>query len=150
MQAGYCASGLPVSVQISSRAAYASSDTNWLIVTDTSACKVAIFAGSKGNWSTVKYISCSPGKPSTPTVKGEFKVTGRGLSFGKPSYDCWYYTQFYGDYLFHSVIYNKGSKTSIQDGRLGMQLSHGCVRLALSEAKWIHDNIPNGTKVIVF
>ena len=139
-----------VSVQISSRAAYASSDTNWLIVTDTSACKVAIFAGSKGNWSTVKYISCSPGKPSTPTVKGEFKVTGRGLSFGKPSYDCWYYTQFYGDYLFHSVIYNKGSKTSIQDGRLGMQLSHGCVRLALSEAKWIHDNIPNGTKVIVF
>ena len=139
-----------VSVQISSRAAYASSDTNWLIVTDTSACKVAIFAGSKGNWSTVKYISCSPGKPSTPTVKGEFKVTGRGLSFGKPTYTCWYYTQFYGDYLFHSVIYNKGSKTSIQDGRLGMQLSHGCVRLALSEAKWIHDNIPNGTKVIVF
>ena len=139
-----------VSVQISSRAAYASSDTNWLIVTDTSACKVAIFAGSKGNWSTVKYISCSPGKPSTPTVKGEFKVTGRGLSFGKPTYTCWYYTQFYGDYLFHSVIYNKGSKTSIQDGRLGMQLSHGCVRLALSEAKWIHDNIPNGTKLIVF
>ena len=139
-----------VSVQISSRAAYASSDTNWLIVTDTSACKVAIFAGSKGNWSTVKYISCSPGKPSTPTVKGEFKVTGRGLSFGKPTYTCWYYTQFYGNYLFHSVIYNKGSKTSIQDGRLGMQLSHGCVRLALSEAKWIHDNIPNGTKVIVF
>ena len=96
-----------VSVQISSRAAYASSDTNWLIVTDTSACKVAVFAGSKGNWTTVKYISCSPGKPSTPTVKGEFKVTGRGLSFGKPTYTCWYYTQFYGDYLFHSVIYNK-------------------------------------------
>ena len=139
-----------VSVQISSRAAYASSDTNWLIVTDTSACKVAIFAGSKGNWSTVKYISCSPGKPSTPTIKGEFKVTGRGLSFGKPSYDCWYYTQFYGDYLFHSVIYNKGSKTSIQDGRLGMQLSHGCVRLNINDAKWIYDNIPNGTKVIVF
>ena len=139
-----------VSARISSRAAKASSDTNWLIVTDTSACKVAVFAGSQGNWSTVKYISCSPGKPSTPTVKGEFKVTGRGLSFGKPTYTCWYYTQFYGDYLFHSVIYNKGSKTSIQDGRLGMQLSHGCVRLALNEAKWIHDNIPNGTKVIVF
>lgn len=139
-----------VSVQISSRAAYATSDTNWLIVTDTSACKVAIFAGSQGNWSTVKYISCSPGKPSTPTVKGEFKVTGRGLSFGKATYDCWYYTQFYGDYLFHSVIYNKGSKTSIQDGRLGMQLSHGCVRLNINDAKWIYDNIPNGTKVIVF
>ena len=139
-----------VSKQIADRAGNASSDTNWLIVTDTSACKVAVFAGSKGNWTTVKYISCSPGKPSTPTVKGEFKVTGRGLSFGKPTYTCWYYTQFYGDYLFHSVIYNKNSKTSIQDGRLGMQLSHGCVRLALDEAKWIYDTIPNGTKVIVF
>ena len=139
-----------VSTQISSRAAKAYSDTNWLIVTDTSACKVAIFTGSQGNWTTVKYISCSPGKSSTPTVKGEFKVTGRGLSFGKPTYTCWYYTQFYGDYLFHSVIYNKNSKTSIQDGRLGMQLSHGCVRLALNEAKWIYDNIPNGTKVIIF
>ena len=139
-----------VSTQISSRSAKAYSDTNWLIVTDTSACKVAIFTGSQGNWTTVKYISCSPGKSSTPTVKGEFKVTGRGLSFGKPTYTCWYYTQFYGDYLFHSVIYNKNSKTSIQDGRLGMQLSHGCVRLALNEAKWIYDNIPNGTKVIIF
>ena len=139
-----------VSSQIAAKAVWASSATNWLIVTDTSACKVAVLAGSAGNWSTVKYISCSPGKSSTPTVKGEFTVTGRGLSFGKPTYTCWYYTQFYGDYLFHSVIYNKGSMTSIQDGRLGMQLSHGCVRLALNEAKWIYDNIPNGTKVIVF
>ena len=139
-----------VNSQIAAKAVAASSATNWLIVVDTSDCKVAVFAGSKGNWSTVKYISCSPGKPSTPTVKGEFEVTGRGLVFGKSNYDCWYYTQFYGDYLFHSVIYNKGSKTSVQDGRLGMQLSHGCVRLALNEAKWIYDNIPNRTKVIVF
>ena len=122
-----------VSVQISSRAAYASSDTNWLIVTDTSACKVAIFAGSKGNWSTVKYISCSPGKPSTPTVKGEFKVTGRGLSFGKPSYDCWYYTQFYGDYLFHSVPYNE-DQSEVVDNTLGTPASHGCIRLKTEDA----------------
>lgn len=127
-----------------------SSDTNWLILTDTSGCRVGVFYGTDGNWTAVKYLSCTPGKASTPTVKGTFTVQGRGKSFGSDTYTCWYYTQFYHDYLFHSVIYNKGSMTSIQDGRLGTQLSHGCVRLDINEAKWIYDNIPNGTKVIVY
>ena len=36
------------------------------------------------------------------------------------------------------------------DGGVGMQLSHGCVRLPIENAKWIYGNIPNGTKVVVF
>lgn len=139
-----------VSAGMYERARMEASDTNWLIITDTSACKVAVFQGSKGKWQAVKYLPCSPGKSSTPTVKGTFKVTGRGKSFGTDVYTCWYYTQFYGDYLFHSIIYYKGSMTRVMDGRLGMHLSHGCVRLATSEAKWIYDTIPNGTKVIVY
>ena len=127
-----------------------SSKTDWLIITDTSKCRVGIFYGSKGQWTAVKYLSCTPGKSSTPTVKGNFTVTGRGKSFGTSTYTCWYYTQFYGDYLFHSVIYNRGSMTSIQDGRLGKQLSHGCVRLNINEAKWMYDNIPNGTNVLIY
>ena len=43
-------------------------------------------------------------------------------------YKCWYYTQFKGNYLFHSIIYNLDG--SIRDGRLGMKLSDGCIRLA--------------------
>ena len=74
----------------------------------------------------------------------------KGYYFDSGNARCYWYTQFYGDYLFHSVIYNKGSKTSIQDGRLGMQLSHGCVRLNINNAKWIYDNIPSGTKVVVY
>ena len=38
----------------------------------------------------------------------------------------------------------------IKDGRLGINASHGCVRLALSNAKWIYDNIPRGTKVVIY
>ncbi len=87
------------------------------------------------------------GKASTPTVKGEFKVYGRGRSFGSRTYTCWYYTQFCGNYLFHSVLYEHGSMTRIQDGRLGKPVSHGCVRLDINNAKWLYDNIPNGTKV---
>ena len=143
---------MPVSTNsnIYARAQSAHSDTDWLIVTDTQSCRVAVFYGGDGHWTAVKYLACSPGKSSTPTVTGNFKVTGRGKSFGTDTYTCWYYTQFYGDYLFHSVIYNHGSMTSIQDGRLGMKLSHGCVRLDINEAKWIYDHIPNGSRVIVF
>ena len=40
--------------------------------------------------------------------------------------------------------------TSVQDGRLGINASHGCVRLALDNAKWIYDTIPSGTRVVVW
>lgn len=98
-----------------------SSSTKWLILVDTKSCKVGIFKGGRGNWDLQKYWSCSPGASATPTVKGTFTVQSKGLAFGS-GYTCWYYTQFYGNYLFHSVLYNPGSKTSLQDGRLGMQL----------------------------
>ena len=126
-----------------------SSNTNWLILVDTKANKVAVYSGSKGNWTEKKYWSCTSGAAGTPTVKGYFTVQSKGLSFGS-GYTCWYYTQFYGNYLFHSILYNPGSQTSVQDGRLGINASHGCVRLSLANAKWIYDNIPRGTKVYVY
>ncbi len=127
-----------------------SSSTNWLILVDTTNCKVGVFYGSKGSWDMRYYWSCSPGKSSTPTVKGEFTVKAKGKSFGTSSYTCWYYTQFYGNYLFHSVLYYPGSMTDVKDGRLGQNLSHGCVRMAIENAKWIYDNIPIGTKVYIY
>lgn len=51
------------------------------------------------------------------TVKGEFTVGSKGYVFGH-GYSYYYWTQFYGDYLFHSVKYNEGT-SDIQDGRLG-------------------------------
>ncbi len=127
-----------------------SSNTSWLILVNCSTHKVGIFKGSKGNWSLKKYFSCTTGKPSTPTKKGVFSVGNRGTSFGSSTYTCWYWTQWSGNYLFHSILYMPGSKSRVNDGRLGMSLSHGCVRLAISNAKWIYNNIPRGTKVVVY
>ncbi|MDO4429147.1 MAG: L,D-transpeptidase family protein, partial [Atopobiaceae bacterium] len=125
------------------------SATSWLILVDTSRNEVGIFSYRNSKWSLSKFWDCTTGKSSTPTVKGQFTVQSKGRSFGS-GYTCWYWTQFYGDYLFHSVLYNPGSMTSIQDGRLGINASHGCVRLALSNAKWIYNNIPRGTKVVIY
>lgn len=125
-----------------------SSSTKWLLMVDTTGCRVGVFSGKKGDWTCKYYWKCSPGKPSTPTVLGSYTVKGKGYSFGS-GYTCYYYTQFYGDYLFHSILYNQGTRV-VQDGRLGQQLSHGCVRLAINNAKWIYDNIPRGTKVYIY
>lgn len=124
------------------------SSTNWLMLTDTSGCRTAIYYGRHGAWRPVKEWICSPGAPATPTVTGEFTVTGKGYSFGN-GFTCYYYTQFYGDYLYHSVLYYQNS-FRVMDGRLGMHLSHGCVRLDIDNAKWIYDNIPYGTKVVIW
>ncbi|WP_103265947.1 RICIN domain-containing protein [Enteroscipio rubneri] len=126
-----------------------SSRTSWLILVNCSTHKVGIFNGGRGNWSYSKYWPCTTGAVSTPTVKGVFTVGSRGLSFGS-GYTCWYWTQFFGNYLFHSVLYQPGSMNNIQDGRLGISASHGCVRLNIDNARWIYDVIPSGTTVLVY
>lgn len=133
---------------MTSRARGYSSATNYLILVDTANCRVAIYQGSVNNWNNIHYYSCAPGKASTPTVKGEFTVGIRGYYFDSGSSRCFWYTQFKGNYLFHSTLYNKNG--TIQDNRTGIPLSHGCVRLEIQYAKWIYDNIPSGTKVVVY
>lgn len=126
---------------------YASS-TGWLLMADTTNCKVGVYRGGRGHWQQVYFWDCTPGAYATPTVIGEFTVTGKGYVFGH-GYSCYYYTQFYGDYLFHSIKYYQGT-FHVMDGRLGVHASLGCVRLALNNAKWIYDNIPYGTKVVTY
>ena len=124
------------------------SDTNYLIWVNLNSFKVNIYKGSKNNWNLVHSYVCKIGKPSTPKPKGNYTVGVKGLYFGvNKGYKCWYYTQFKGNYLFHSIIYNLDG--SVRDGRLGMKLSDGCIRLAKENAKWIYDNIPRGTKVVI-
>lgn len=124
------------------------SSTNYLILVDRGTCMVAVYYGSKGNWKLQYFWPCSPGKASTPTISGEYNVAGKGYYFDSGNSRCYYYTQFKGNYLFHSVLYNKNG--TLQDGRLGTPLSHGCVRLDINNAKWIYDNIPRGTHVVIF
>lgn len=143
------ATGALITNAMTTKAQGYSSATNWLILVDTRLNKVGVYQGSYHNWREVYYWPCTTGAASTPTVKGQFTVRGKGLAFGS-GYTCWYYTQFYGNYLFHSILYNPGSQSSVQDGRLGINASHGCVRLAIQNAKWIYDNIPIGTKVVIY
>lgn len=129
----------------------ASSGTDYYIWVDTENTKVYIFQGHNRNWTLIKDMLCTVGTPSTPTIKGTYKVGIKGDYFvvrGNPNLRCDFYTQISGNYLFHTVLLNRNSG-KIVDGRLGQKLSHGCIRLAIENAKYIFDNIPTGTTIYI-
>ena len=121
------------------------SPTNYLLLIDNSRCTTWVFKWVNGDWSAIYKWICSPGKASTPTVRGTYSIGSRGYSFGN-GFTCYYWTQFYGNYLFHSILYYQGTR-SVMDGTLGVPASHGCVRLDINNAYWINQNIPSGTRV---
>ncbi len=130
------------------RAQWYGSATDWLIMVDTSHNMVGIYKRGPMMWEPFMRFPCSSGAPWTPTVLGEFAVGDKGFVFGA-GYSCYFWTQFFRDYLFHSVLYNQNT-WDVQDGRLGLNISHGCIRLDANDAKWIWDNIPRGTKVVTY
>ena len=124
------------------------SATRWLIQIDTHQNRFAVYYGSYGNWVPWHEWYCTTGAPGMWTPHGQFTAGMKGLYFGS-GYRCWYYTQISGEYLIHSILYNSDGYT-VRDGRLGYHGSHGCVRLATENAKWVYNNIPYGTKIYIW
>lgn len=104
----------------------------------------------------VRTMKCSTGKNATPTPKGTFQATtGPGARWHYfKKYTCWAQYAYYieGDIMFHSVLYNEknGPVTQSSVNNLGRKASHGCVRLAVEDAKWIWNNCPKGTQITVY
>jgi len=134
------------------------SKTDYLIAVSRELNRLCVYEGKKGNWKLKYYWMCSTGRPEngkvskTPTGSWLMPKEDNHLGYigGHETYTCWYATRFYKRCFFHSVIYNPASKSSIQDGRLGMNISDGCIRMNIDDAKWIWDNCHTGTRVIVY
>jgi lipoprotein-anchoring transpeptidase ErfK/SrfK len=101
---------------------------------------------------------CSTGldtSPDTSTPEGTFYIQReRGTSFYNPNEGegakYWVSWKNHGEFLFHSVATDKnGNIIQSEAEKLGQKASHGCVRLAVSDAKWIYDNIQYNTKVVI-
>jgi len=143
--------GIPTtagSQAMNARVASVYSPTGWLIAIDSTNCLFGVYSGSQNNWSAVFIWPCSPGKASTPTPKGLFSIGSRGYVFGS-GYSCYWWTQFYGNYLIHSLLYYPGTDILMED-TMGRPASDGCVRLDIQNAKWVYDNIPTGTTVLSY
>ncbi|MEO2508481.1 L,D-transpeptidase [Clostridium paraputrificum] len=124
--------------------------TPYLIHVDLNAQKTYIYNGNSRNWNLDKTFTCSTGIKGEETPQGVYTIKEKGQWFFSEQYNQGgkYWVQFLGDYLFHSLPYNK-EKTNIVDYTLGTPASHGCIRLKDEDSKWIYDNIPKGTKVII-
>lgn len=96
-------------------------------------------------------FTCSTGY-ATPTGTFHTMAKYRWWTLDGPTYGQ-YCTRITGHILFHSVWYYQqtvDSQSYKQYNRLGTTASHGCCRLTVAAAKWIYDNCPVGTKVIIF
>lgn len=97
-------------------------------------------------------FTCSTGY-ATPTGTFYTMAKYRWWELDGP---CWgqYCTRITGSILFHSVWYYQNQTPSSQSyaqyNKLGTTASHGCCRLTVAASKWIYDNCPTGTKVIIF
>ena len=118
------------------------SNTSYLILVNRSRHEVGVFRGNFNNWSCIKFWSCVTGAPSTPTITGEYKTTGFKRTNLTTDARARWCTQINGGYFFHSIL--------ASNNELGSSQSHGCIRLAVENAKWIYDNIMQGTKVYIY
>ena len=115
---------------------------------------VTIYAkdGSKGYIIPVRAFVCSGGA-TTPTGTFHLSAKWRWLCMIDDSYGQWV-SQINGNYLFHSVPYwgvKNANRLDVGEyNKLGTTCSHGCVRLRAGDAKWIYDNMPINTKIIIY
>lgn len=126
-----------------------SSITKWLILCDTGNYFAGVFKGSQGNWKMVRFIYIGVGKAKTPTKKGKFRLRKKKKNLYGYGVRCLYACSFKGAYYFHSIPYYYDGKT-VFSPVLGKQISHGCVRMATDDAKYIYKKVPLKTSVWVY
>ena len=123
------------------------SATNYLVWVSRYTQKVIVFQGSKGNWKVIKTMPCSSGANNTPTPAGSFTIYQRT---GRWNFDYYYVNNvsiFNGGHAFHSILMNYNN--TVNDDRVGIPLSHGCIRMLDEDCNYIY-GLPMGTRVIIW
>ena len=123
------------------------SKTDYLIWISKKDFKLHLFKGTKGNWRLMKSYPCTIGAPSTPTITGQFDYIEKVSKWYYPKYYVGPVMRFYNGYAIHSVLLkNDGSE---YDGRLGMRLSLGCIRVKKDVMEYLASEVPMNTKIYI-
>ena len=137
-----------------------SSRTNYMVLANLSTHKLCIYKGNKGEGERCKGewdLTC--GAPGTRTPCGQFELcykhpTDYGWKWFTLSRAAYVYWTTAG-FMLHTILYSKWGGDNpeyvdVVDDRLGMNLSLSCIRLSLEDARFIYDNIPVGTRLVVY
>lgn len=125
----------------------------YLIAVNRAASTLTVYVTDENNQYTVPFMAmvCSGGE-DTPTGYWFTPVSYDWRLLAGPCYGQ-YATRIWDSYLFHSVPYYSQHKDDLeydQFNQLGTLASLGCIRLAVVDVKWIYDNCPIGTPVVIY
>lgn len=103
----------------------------------------------------IKAIVCSTAADGVSTPLGTFTLLDK-LRWHELNGPSWgqYCSHITWNILFHSVpckrYQDNHSLNAVEFNKLGQAASGGCIRLTVGDAKWIYDNCPVGTKVVIY
>jgi len=123
------------------------SKTEYLIWISKSTHTVNIFTGEKGFWHHLKTYPCALGKPSTPTVEGQFEYIERLDRWNYANYYCGPVMRFYRGYALHSTLIRYNGTP--YDDRVGVDISLGCIRMHPADIEELISYIPFKTKIYI-
>lgn len=124
-----------------------SSDTEYLIWVKKSDYTVRVYKGTTHNWNMVNALTCSVGKLYTPTCTGTFKYYSKENRWTYSSYYVGPIMRFNGGYAIHTTLIRYDGTP--YDDRVGMNLSHGCVRLQPHDMEWLINTAPLYTTIYI-
>ncbi len=123
-----------------------SSRTGYMVWVSLSQYTVRLYEGKQYMWKLIHECPCAIGAPGTPTVTGSFEYKYRT----QWNYDGYYVGPclvFYNGYALHSVLLRYNNTE--YDGRTGVRISHGCVRMKKRDIDLIARTIPVGTRIYI-
>ena len=126
---------------------------DYLIMVNRAASTVTVYTAGEDKKYSVPFMAmvCSGGD-DTPTGFFDTPINYSWRLLAGPSYGQ-YATRIWSSYLFHSVPYYTQHKDDVeydQFNQLGTPASLGCIRLMIVDVKWIYDNCPIGTPVVIY
>lgn len=100
----------------------------------------------------LRHMICSTGRVYQRTPEGTFSLINKKNEWHRYPTGVYvrYPSVYRSGYYFHSPLYHAG-KTVVRHSvaQLGTRQSLGCIRLKVSDAKWIYDHCPVGTTVYI-
>lgn len=131
-------------------------DMPYAIIVDRTNQVITVVSKSEpGRYGVIEQqFICSTGASGSSTPLGKFKLTRSSRKEWRyfPTSRCYirYAVRIYGNYFFHSILYNRQSMSSLNTTsykNLGRWASHGCIRMLDEDAHWLSDNCEAGTLV---
>lgn len=128
----------------------------YLVAVNRAMCTITVYQkDTDGNYTVpVKAMVCSVGREGHETPIGRYNTSGRydwrlmvDNSYGR------YAIRINGSIMFHSVCYYTKDESNLEYeeyNKLGSPASLGCIRLCLSDIKWLYDNCPKGFPTVIY